>query len=125
PTGSAPAPLHGWVEEALLPMRQMAEADQRSALVRAWTLMDRRQRFVWNKLITGAFRVGVSHLLVTRALAEVSGLPPAQVAHRLMGDWQPTPEFVRHLLSEDDGAAVVSRPYPFFLAYPLEDDPAT
>src|SRR5207253_5512603 len=49
----------------------------------------------------------------------------AQAAHRLMGDWQPTPEFVRHLLAEDDGAAVVSRPYPFFLAYPLEDDPAT
>jgi DNA ligase-1 len=123
--GSAPEPLHYWVEEVLLPLRRKPEAEQRETILHAWAVMDRRQRFVWNKLITGAFRVGVSHLLVTRALAEVSGLPPAQVAHRLMGDWQPTPEFVRHLLAEDDGAAVVSRPYPFFLAYPLEDDPTT
>src|SRR4051794_25735696 len=86
PTGSAPEPLHWWVEELLLPMRRMSEDDQRATLLRAWGEMDRRQRFVWNKLITGAFRVGVSHLLVTRALAEVSGLPAATVAHRLMGD---------------------------------------
>src|SRR5438094_1780923 len=125
PTGSAPEPLHWWVEKVLLPLRQMAEAEQRSALVRAWGAMDRRQRFVWNKLITSEFRVGVSHLLVTRALAGVSGLPPATVAHRLMGDWLPTPEFYERLIGPEDGAVEASRPYPFFLAYPLEADPAT
>ena len=125
PTGSAPEPLHWWVEKVLLPLRKMEEADQRAALVRAWRAMDRRQRFVWNKLITGEFRVGVSHLLVTRALAGVSGLPPATVAHRLMGDWSPTPEFYHQLVAPEDGAVEASRPYPFFLAYPLEAEPAT
>jgi DNA ligase-1 len=125
PTGSAPEPLHWWVEEVLLPLRKMEETEQRATLVRAWRAMDRRQRFVWNKLITGEFRVGVSHLLVTRALAGVSGLPPATVAHRLMGDWSPTPEFYQQLVGPEDGAVEASRPYPFFLAYPLEDEPAT
>ena len=63
----------------------------------------RTQRFVWNKLITGEFRVGVSQQLVMRALAEVGGLTPAAIAHRLMGDWQPTPEFYRALVSPDAG----------------------
>src|SRR5436309_4663137 len=125
PTGSAPEPLHWWVEEVLLPLRKMAEAEQRAALVRAWREMDRRQRFVWNKLITGEFRVGVSHLLVTRALAGVSGMPPATVAHRLMGDWSPTPGFYERLVGPEDGAVETSRPYPFFLAYPLEAQPET
>ncbi|HTK77025.1 MAG TPA: ATP-dependent DNA ligase [Gemmataceae bacterium] len=125
PTGSAPEPLHWWVEEVLLPLRKMEEAEQRVTLVRAWKEMDRRQRFVWNKLITGEFRVGVSHLLVTRALAGVSGLPSATVAHRLMGDWSPTPEFYQRLVGPEDGAVEASRPYPFFLAYPLEAEPHT
>jgi ATP-dependent DNA ligase len=125
PTGSAPEPLHWWVEEVLLPLRKMEETEQRAALVRAWREMDRRQRFVWNKLITSEFRVGVSHLLVTRALAGVSGLPPATVAHRLMGDWSPTPEFYQRLVAPEDGAVETSRPYPFFLAYPLEADGGT
>jgi DNA ligase 1 len=125
PVASAPEPLHYWVEDVLLPLRRMAEEQQRATLLRAWGAMDRRQRFVWNKLITGEFRVGVSHLLVTRALAQVSGLPPATVAHRLMGDWQPTPGFCRRLVAPESGDVEVSRPYPFFLAYPLEADPAT
>jgi DNA ligase-1 len=125
PTGSAPEPLHWWVEEVLLPLRKMEETGQRVTLVRAWKEMDRRQRFVWNKLITGEFRVGVSHLLVTRALAGVSGLPSATVAHRLMGDWSPTPEFYQRLVGPEDGAVEASRPYPFFLAYPLEAEPHT
>jgi DNA ligase 1 len=73
-------------------------------------------------LITGAFRVGVSQRLVTRALAEVSGIDSAVVAHRLMGSWEPSPQFFRSLVSPQTADADISRPYPFFLAYPLGDD---
>ena len=91
-----------------------------AVLVSAWREMDERQRFAWNKLITGEFRVGVSQNLVMRAMAEASGLDAAAMAHRLMGDWQPTPEFWRQLMAPDTRDADISRPYPFFLAYPLE-----
>jgi DNA ligase-1 len=121
PAASSDKPLHHWVEERLLPMREWDEAAQRDSLLWAWREMDDAQRFVWNKLITGEFRVGVSQLLVTRALAEVSGVDASVVSHRLMGDWQPTADFVRQLLSKDTGDADISRPYPFCLAYPLED----
>jgi DNA ligase-1 len=120
PAASSDKPLHHWVEERLLPMREWDEAAQRDSLLWAWREMDDAQRFVWNKLITGEFRVGVSQLLVTRALAEVSGVDASVVSHRLMGDWQPNADFVRQLLSKNTGDADISRPYPFCLAYPLE-----
>ena len=75
---------------------------------------------VWNKLITGAFRVGASARLVERALAIASDVPEGVIAHRLMGGWEPTPEFFARLIAPDLRDADVSRPYPFYLAYPLE-----
>ena len=64
--------------------------------------------------------MGVSQSLVVRAIAEVSGIATEVIAHRLMGDWQPTPEFWRQLVAPETRDADISRPYPFFLAYPLE-----
>lgn len=122
---SSDQPLREWVEERLLPLRGEDEDIQREVMVRSWRELDRRERFVWNKLITGSFRVGASQRLVTRALAEVSGLDDGVVAHRLMGAWEPTAEFFQRLIAPDTRDADVSRPYPFFLAYPLEQEPAT
>ena len=117
---SSTLPLHVWVEERLLPMRDASDDHRRAALVSAWREMDEGQRFAWNKLITGEFRVGVSQNLVVRAIAETSGIAAETIAHRLMGEWQPTPDFWRRAIAPDSSDADVSRPYPFCLAYPLE-----
>ena len=117
---SSAQPLHYWIEERLLPLRDADDAAKRASLVAAWREMDERQRFAWNKIITGEFRVGVSQSLVVRAVAAVGGMDVATVSHRLMGDWQPTAEFWLQLVAPDARDADVSRPYPFFLAYPLE-----
>jgi DNA ligase-1 len=122
-TAAEDRPLHHWVERNLLKLREFPEDRQREAVISVWRQMDRLQRFVWNKLITGGFRVGVSQKLVTIALSRVSGLPEAVLAHRLMGDWTPEPSFYRRLISSETGDADISRPYPFFLAYPLEGTP--
>ena len=112
--------LHEWVEQCLLPLRRLDDAGRREVVLKAWRSMDSGERFVWNKLITGEFRVGVSHKLVVRALAAVSGVDEATIAHRLMGEWEPVPAFYRQLLAPDTQDADISRPYPFFLAYPIE-----
>lgn len=118
---SSDRPLHHWVEERLLPLRNRCEDAQREAVLEAWRSLDQPQRFVWNKLISGAFRVGVSQQLVTRAIGQFGKVDPALVAHRLMGDWEPSAAFFEGLIAHDPGEADLSRPYPFFLAYPLED----
>ncbi len=113
-------PLTEWVGTRLLPLRALAEEQQKEAILAAWAELDTRQRFVWNKLITGEFRVGVSQILVTRAIAQVAGLKSDAVAHRMMGTWEPTPDFYANLVAIDSGDAALSRPYPFFLAHQLE-----
>jgi DNA ligase-1 len=117
--------LHEWIEEVLLPLRGMDEASQRETILAAWRVLGPRERFAWNKLITGEFRVGVSQRLVVRAIAAVSGVEDAVIAHRLMGDWQPSAEFYARLLGQETSDADISRPYPFCLAHPLEDSPAS
>lgn len=121
---STDLPLAEWVENRLLPLRGTDEEAQRLAMLEAWGAMDQPQRFVWNKLISGGFRVGVSQQLVTRALGKAGGIDPAVVAHRLMGDWEPDPEFIGRLLAADSTDADHSRPYPFCLAHGLEAEPA-
>ena len=121
-TCTSDRPLHEWVERRLLPLRDMEPASQRSQILDAWQQMNESQRFVWNKLITGGFRVGVSRRLVVRALERFSGIDAAIVTHRLMGEWSATAETYRRILSPDTRDADISRPYPFYLAYPLEDN---
>lgn len=122
PTGGTPAPLHVWVEQRLLQLPRLGEAEQRQSMLQAWAELSHVERLVWNKLITGAFRVGVSQSLVVNALAEVGGVPADVVAHRMMGSWQPSAQQFKGLLAEGSETAI-SRPYPFFLAHPLEQPP--
>src|SRR5919106_892820 len=116
-------PLHRWLEERILPLRQLPAEQQYAEVISCWRQLPARELFVLNKLLTGAFRVGVSQLLVVRALAAVSGLPRATIAHRLMGRWQPTAAWYRALLGAGGAEDDPSRPYPFFLASPLEQPP--
>ncbi|HEY3780986.1 MAG TPA: ATP-dependent DNA ligase [Fimbriimonadaceae bacterium] len=120
--GFEDVPLHKWIEDRLLYMQGLDELSQREIVERSWRELDRSGRLVWNKLITGAFRVGVSQDLVIRALSQASGIPAPTIAHRLMGQWEPTALFFESLMCEDGGEANVSRPYPFCLAHPLVGD---
>jgi DNA ligase-1 len=119
---SADRGLDYWVRERLLPLAMVDEENQKHDLAAIWSELDRQGRFVFNKLITGAFRVGVSAELVNRALSKVASIDPSVIAHRLMGDWTPSAEFFQSLLSEEVTDASVSQPYPFCLAHPLEGD---
>ncbi|MFZ0611835.1 MAG: ATP-dependent DNA ligase [Desulfobacterales bacterium] len=123
PSGSSDRPLHRWIEEHLLPLRGLDPRTRKNAVLTAWDQMDDIQRFVWNKLITGGFRVGVSQQLVVRALAQVRRIDAAAISHRLMGEWPPTADTYRQILAPDTRDTDISRPYPFFLCYPLEGSP--
>ena len=118
-----PIPLARWVEDRLLGLRDAEPAVQQARVTGWLRSLDRLQRFILLKLITGEFRVGVSQTLVVRALAQASHLPVTTVAARLMGDWTPTAEWFASLLSHEQSDDDRSRPYPFYLASPLEGSP--
>ena len=114
--------LHQWITERLLPLGTKGEEDQRASVVRCWRELGGTERFIWNKLITGGFRVGVSQQLVVRALAKATGVAEGVIAHRLSGTWVPRAASFTSLSASETSDADVSRPYPFFLAYPLEEE---
>lgn len=109
------------IETFIQPLRDLPDNEKRRLLFRAFSLFNHEERFVFIKLITGAFRMGVQRTLVTRALAELAGIEAAVMAHRLMGDWHPNPEAYQRLLDPDARWEDPGRPYPFYLAYPLEE----
>jgi DNA ligase-1 len=115
-------PLHEWVQERLLTIGSVSEEWQRRIMIDAWHELGGVDRFVWNKLITGGFRVGVAQSLLVKALSRASGVPEATISHRLAGDWRPAPESFQALVAEGTEAPAKSSPYPFFLAYPLEGE---
>lgn len=115
-------PLHRWVTERLLPLQKMDVQDQHQCIKQYWSELSKSECFVFHKLITGGFRVGVSKKLVVKALAKCSGIESEVLAHRLMGHWEPTPEMFRALLDPDTRDAEISRPYPFYLAHPMEKE---
>lgn len=114
--------LADWLETEILPLRGLDADAQGERVKHWWATLDYEQCYLLNKLLTGALRVGVSRTLAARALAEAAGLPRPVILHRLMGQWEPDGDFFRRLVSPDDGEADVSRPYPFCLAAPLDDD---
>jgi DNA ligase-1 len=114
------APLAEWIEARILPLRDVDPAAQYARVSTWWTALDRSQRFMLLKILTGELRVGVSHTLVVRALAQVAGLPVTTIAARMMGDWTPSADWLAGLLAQERTDDDRSRPYPFFLASPLD-----
>lgn len=136
------------VEHRLLPMKRMDPEEQQRIVAGMWAALDEPGRLVWNKLITGEFRVGAGKRLAVRALAEVTGVSAAEMEHRLTGRWQPTAaDYLRitapltvgisrigadgreEVISEGGAQAAQGldpgRPYPFFLAHQLLAEPGS
>ena len=118
-TGTHSQSLTEWIDW-LQNMGKDTEEVKKTKILSAWDQFTSLERFVFNKLITGGFRIGVSQNLLIQALATHTGLSQAQVAHRLMGNWNPDKISLQELLNPDDQGEDQSKPYPFFLANPIE-----
>jgi DNA ligase-1 len=123
PAATADRTLADWIAEVRR-IGTLDEPGKRAAVLDAWNRLAGSERLLFNKLLTGGFRMGVSQGLMTRALSRATGVPEAELAHRLMGDWSPDGTSFASLTSPEAGADL-SRPYPFCLASPLEVDAAS
>jgi DNA ligase-1 len=120
-SSSASHPLHHYLE-TLVTIEKENESIRKEFIVSAWHSMTQSERFVFNKLITGGFRIGVSQKTMVNALAKTVELEPSVIAHRISGNWDPVTTNFNELLSEEATALDHSKPYPFYLAYALEED---
>lgn len=105
-------------ELSLLPRKN--DEQKKEIITGYWRHLDKDERFILTKLITGNFRIGVSRQLVIKALSNHLGMDEAAVAHRLMGKWIPAMETMASLFSESASGTRDFQPYPFYLAYQLD-----
>lgn len=112
--------LSDWILE----IREIAsfdEAEKKDWLLNSWDSLAQQEKFVFNKILTGGFRVGVSQSLVIKAISQISGIAATVLTHRIMGNWKPETFSFQDLIAAEDGSSDHSRPYPFFLAYPIQE----
>lgn len=124
PSGTSDHGLSHWIAY-LTDLSSLPEETCKARVLAAWDRLDSTERFLFNKLITGGFRIGVSQKLMTRALAEATGQDPSDLAHRLMGDWTPDTVDFQTLVLAPNPQADASRPYPFYLSHALDRDADT
>jgi DNA ligase-1 len=112
--------LSDWIN-LIRSMENREEEEQKELVFSAWDSLHTPGRFIFNKLITGGFRLGVSQKLMVRALAQFTGKESNEIALRLMGEWTPMTHTFEQLLQNDQNNSSDSRPFPFHLAYPLNE----
>jgi DNA ligase 1 len=120
-SAEATHPLHYYLE-TLISIEKQDEATRKDFIISSWKSMTEAERFVFNKLITGNFRIGVSQSTMVNALARTTRLEPSVIAHRISGNWDPATTTFDDLLSEHGLMTDYSKPYPFYLAYALEGE---
>ncbi|MCZ4262404.1 ATP-dependent DNA ligase [Limimaricola sp. G21655-S1] len=116
-------PLSHWIDE-IRRLSKQDDAARKAGILAAWDRLGPTERLLFTKLLTGSFRVGVSQKLMTRALAQATEIDEAELTHRLMGSWTPDDITWHSLVHAPDPTASLSRPYPFYLAYQLDDPEA-
>ena len=123
PTGASDKSLTEWIND-IRNLAALDEEEKKKRILAAWQHLETSERFTFNKLITGGCRMGVNQKLMTRALSKATGIDEPELAHRLMGKWTPEDTSFDALILAPNPDADLSKPYPFYLAYPLDTAPS-
>ncbi len=104
----------------IIVLKSQDDDTKKAYLINHWTRLDYYSRFVFTKLLTGNFRIGLSQKLMTKALSKVTQIDEDILAYRLMGNWDPQTISFKELIIEPKKEDAFSKPYPFYLAYAIE-----
>ncbi|MFH6993808.1 ATP-dependent DNA ligase [Flavobacterium sp. FlaQc-48] len=108
--------------QEIIALKKKTDAEKKEYLHENWVALNYYERFVFTKLITGSFRIGVSQKLMTRALSKAENVDEDALAYKLMGNWDPNTITFQELILDEKSSDYLSKPYPFYLAYPIEGE---
>jgi len=108
--------------EKFIELEKANESEKKDFILDSWNQFSQSERFVFNKLITGGFRIGVSQKMMVNALAKSVNATPSLIAHRIGGNWNPASTSLEELLNEENASLDISKPYPFYLSYAIEGE---
>lgn len=124
PAHTSDRKLHEWITD-LAAINGKDDAAKKEFILWAWDNLDTQERFIFNKLISGNFRIGVSNKMLVNAISKQSDTDSNKIMHSIMGKWNPGEITYEELIAGAHVNTDNSWPYPFCLAYALEAEPAT
>ncbi|TDO77871.1 DNA ligase-1 [Flavobacterium chryseum] len=108
--------------QEIIALKKKTDIEKKEYLHENWLALNYYERFVFTKLITGSLRIGVSQKLMTRALSKAENVDEDALAYKLMGNWDPNTITFQELILDEKSSDYLSKPYPFYLAYPIEGE---
>lgn len=121
PTEKIDRSLTQWMTD-IISLKDKTEAEKKEFVLQSWNGLDYTERLIFNKLLGGSFRIGVSSKTLINALTKYSGQETSTLMHSMMGKWEPGEISFKELISAENVNPDNSKPYPFCLAYPLEKE---
>ena len=113
--------LSVWMKE-IIALHDKTDEEKKEFVTHAWNNLDTQERLIFNKLIGGSFRIGVSHKLLVNALSKYSGIDENALMHAIIGKWKVEETQFSELINGENINTDASKLYPFCLAYPLENE---
>ena len=113
--------LNEWMME-LKALKSKSDEAKKAFVLEAWTGLGQQECLIFNKLIGGSFRIGVSKKTLVNAVAKLTGIDANQLMHSIIGHWEVETISYEALINGSHINYDNSKPYPFCLAYALEKD---
>jgi DNA ligase-1 len=104
--------LSEWMQQ-INALKDTDEDTKKDFVLKAWDGLDYTERFIFNKLIGGSFRMGISAKMLVNAVAKYSGIDASTIAHSIMGNWSVDTTDFEALIRGTHTNTDASRPYPF------------
>jgi DNA ligase-1 len=121
PTEKIDRTLSQWMND-IIGLKNKSDVEKKEFVLNSWNGLDYTERLIFNKLLGGSFRIGVSDKTLINALTKFSDQESSALIHSLMGKWLPDEISFKELISAENINPDNSKPYPFCLAYPLEKE---
>lgn len=121
PLNQKEASLSAWMEE-IIQLKRATEEEKKEFVLKAWASLAGTSRFIFNKLLGGSFRLGISSKTLIQALSKHYKIDPSVITHSIMGNWDIQNVTFDKLVQGAYTDTRISQPYPFCLAYALEKE---
>ena len=113
--------LNNLIKNKLPELLKISEEEKVEMIKYYWEIIPKENLLVFNKILTGSFRIGVSKGLVRKSLSKMLNMDESIISHRLMGQFIPSAKTYNFIISKKFHQKELGyKPYPFQLANPLD-----
>tara|TARA_Y100001970_G_scaffold260325_1_gene342305 strand:+ start:28204 stop:29844 length:1641 start_codon:yes stop_codon:yes gene_type:complete len=113
--------VNSLIKEILPELNKLEDEKKKLRLKYIWENIPSSNHLVFNKILTGTFRVGVSRGIITKSISKLVNIDESIISHRLMGELKPELEDYNFLINNALELEELNyKPYPFQLAKPFE-----